>query len=277
MQFHPFLELTLTHPYYRDGGCPDFLITPAADTRGCLDGHRHPFAVRADRVDVRFPADGTAGYQPLIPLSRDVPLRFHLTLQNPEFPLFTDLSGHPKKGAALYRSPSPSNPLQLERAPMGDGERAALPRDCFAVLELWLPELDTAVLPLRYELRFTPRAYTWAYYCVTDQDDAAPLPIISDGEPDPAQALRFDAGQILSPRDGDADGIARTLADRYPGQRVVRVLSGAPVPCQKAARRLLSLKLQEGLRFTSLPNPSLRNGAPADRLYQILKYRTKPY
>lgn len=100
MKFLPVFVLRVTHAYYADGRCPDFLIEPNPETERLLSNHRCVLKPLPDGIRVLTAVDD--GGKAFIALPPEATFTFHLRLHNPDFVLFTDLSDINKQAAPLY-------------------------------------------------------------------------------------------------------------------------------------------------------------------------------
>lgn len=106
-----------------------------------------------------------------------------------------------------------------------------------------------------FEIRFQARAARWAYYLVTDRPgdysivDTRPL-----GRP-----LGFSAANrtILDDDASATDPVAADLARWYAGMTRIRFLSDLPVPCARAARKGIELRLAGDTVMPALRTPSV--------------------
>ncbi len=116
MKFLPVFDVRVTHSYYADGRCPDFLVEPTSRTQKLLRDHRCVAKTRPDGIGVLAAVDAKGKL--FIPIPRDATFAFHLRLQNADFPLFTDLAGVNHQPAPLYTNatmdPSDGTALALE-------------------------------------------------------------------------------------------------------------------------------------------------------------------
>lgn len=100
MKFFPIFAVRVTHSYYVDGRCPDFLIVPNLETERLLRNHRCVVKSLPDGIRVLTPVDEEG--KPFIAFPDEMTFTFHLRLQNPDFTLFTDLSDINNRHAPLY-------------------------------------------------------------------------------------------------------------------------------------------------------------------------------
>jgi hypothetical protein len=157
-----------------------------------------------------------------------------------------------------------------------------LARGVFADVEI---RYDNSSKPLSgdaapFRIVFRARQARWKYYVVTDKNESKPaLPSIEDGQ----KTITFDStGRTdLTQSPDPADTIAAGLAEQYPNRRCFRLISNAPVPCRKTARKNIQLYLNDDKVIDALPNPALQsytidtnNTAREYTLYQIVKYFT---
>ncbi len=133
-----------------------------------------------------------------------------------------------------------------------------------------------------FQISFDPKAALWKYYIVADSaktefqinDQSADALVFSE-------ANRTDLNQ----NPDTSDGLATSLAQKYPTKQRLRFVSDNAVPCQQQPRKGLQLRLADNLVIETLPNPALRNydfvevlkdGVTRKEpvLYQIVKYYT---
>lgn len=88
MKCQPLFTLRITHSYYADGRCADFLVEPDAATRRLLANHRCLLRPLADGLQVTTAVNAQG--VPMLALAPGATLRFHLRLANPDFRLFTE-------------------------------------------------------------------------------------------------------------------------------------------------------------------------------------------
>lgn len=264
MKYTVLLALELAHPFYAGGGCPDFAIEPSDETAALLRNHRCLLRAHATGIRVLLPVDGAR--QPLLALPAETPLRFHLTLQSDEFALFTDLTAIRAAHGPVFTSRG-SIDGELVLAPGG-----RLPPGVFAGVELHLGGLGLDAEPLTFRVVFQARRARWAYYCVTDlAPNGGQLRIVDAPPPGVGDPLLF--GEESDP----ADPVARQIAGWYPGMRCLRFLSDQAVACSEVPRRHLELRRGDERVVGPLANPRLRNAAPPDLLFQIIRCQTHPF
>ena len=160
--------------------------------------------------------------------------------------------------------------------------RPARPSGALAEVSL---ALDAALLaptasPRAFVVPFTAATAPWAYYVLTDsQADMSTLRIV-DATPGngPRRVSFADSGRVELNKTPDSfDSVAQDLIRRYPGGRVLRLLSDADVAASEVALAQLELHLADARLIASLPNPrpdslvSLRT-APAPASAKIVHY-----
>jgi hypothetical protein len=111
MKYLTFIELQIRHAYYRDDLCPDFAISADPATTRTLRNHRAVLRTMPDRVQILLPVDSADA--PLIPLDDATHFIFHLSLNNPHFALFTDLTALAQQPAPLYHNSTDDATLAL--------------------------------------------------------------------------------------------------------------------------------------------------------------------
>lgn len=285
MKFLPLIDLRLSHEYYTDRQCSDFLVEPTPSTRQLLDNYRWVLKTAIDGVRVFAAAndDNT----PFISLRPGLMLAFHLQLRNPDFALFTDLTQLAHTALPIYANDDTSAgnpvPLALRTPEDSPGERRP-PRtgNVFADVEIHygeqLPEIAGG--PKEFQVSFQARQARWVYYVVTDDDDGQFR--IEDKS---AQPLMFgDPNPIdLSRQPDPADQIAQALAQQYPELRLLRFVSDDLIACRQQARRSIQLRLDGSQVIAALPNPALYNCSTVqvtrdgsaqreDALFHVVKY-----
>lgn len=130
-------------------------------------------------------------------------------------------------------------------------------------LTLDAPLLKPMVKPQAFVVSFTSADTRWAYYVITDfSGDLSTLTVV-DAAPggDPHAITVADAGRLeLTMANANKDPVATDLLGRYPGRRVMRLLSDAPVATRDTPLGSLELRLNNAALIKHLPNP------PSDRL-----------
>lgn len=283
MKHVSLIELSLRHAYYTDGRCADLLIVPSEETTQLLRNHRCVWGVTNDAVRIQVAVDDAGS--PFLPFSANTTLRFALQLLNREFALFTDLTGLSGSSAQplpLYTnaglSAEANGQLQLSSSLSG-GPRS---RDVLAAVDIILPTIaaGSAWPSQSYHVKFAAKRTRWAYYCVTDLSSSAEELSIVDASPAGTTDLLVFSAANRTNLETDPDLMDPTgvqLRAQYPSMRCVRLISDDLVTCQQQPRKYLELRRGEERLVGPLPNPSLRNVAKEDLLFQIVKYRTQPF
>ncbi len=286
MKFLPAFVLRVTHAYYTDNRCPDFLIEPNPETERLLSNHRCVLKPLPDGIRVLTAVDD--GGKAFIALPPEATFTFHLRLHNPDFVLFTDLSGIEKQAAPIYTN---------ERLSSADSKELTIKypieprvtRGVFADVEIHnnytLQPVSGA--PVEFQIAFTPKQTRWQYYVVTNRKlnkEEKYRIIDNEQSPEVAPLVFSDKNRRNLNQDPDtSDGLAQELARQYPEMQRFRFVSDDLIPCRQAARKCLGLYLDGSLVCGTLPNPSFRNyakievkdGAPPhqqDALFQVVKY-----
>lgn len=284
MKYAAILELRVTNSFYTDGQCPDLAFEPTAETARLLVNHRCILGWSPSGVRLQTALDDSTG-QPSVPLPADAVLRFHLTLQNGDFPLFTDLAAVDALSSPLFTNAAPAGGGPGELTLVQDA--AARPPGVLAAAEVHLDGwgFGGGGVPV-FLVAFQARQWRWAYYCVTDlvpgPDD---LTIVDSSPPGTPDVLVFSAANTtqlhLSPDPDDPVGVQ--LTGRYPTMRCLRMLSDDAVACREEPRKYLELWHGVDRLSGPLPNPSVRRvsridapGQPQDLLFQVVKYRANP-
>jgi hypothetical protein len=278
MKFVLLLELSLRHAYYSDGRCPDFALAPDEATHKLLADHRCLVRIEADRLRILAPVDDASHL--LIPFLGTPSLRFDLTLQNPDFPFFTDLDGLPTDSLPVF-VPDDSASLAPGQLMLSGSPAAGSKADRFARIEVPSPVSSdgSSAQPAAYFLAFAAKQVRWAYYCVTGSStDPTQLHIVDAAPSGTAEVLLFsdsNRADLSSEPDG-SDATAAQLLAQYPTLRCVRFLSDQPISCRQQPRPYLELRLGEERLVSPLPNPSPRSVAGGVLLFRVIKYRTQP-
>ncbi len=112
MKYLPFFEIQLSHTYYTDRRCPDFVIEPTAETERLLKNHRCVIRHYSSGVKMLVSVDDS-GY-PFLPVPKNAVFLFTLRLQNTDFPLFTNLDHLSDLNAPLFSNEGLSDPEDTE-------------------------------------------------------------------------------------------------------------------------------------------------------------------
>ena len=284
MKYRALLELGLSHSYYRDGRCPDFAIEPSVETAQLLRRHRCLCKAAPSALHIAIAEDGSSG-QPFVPLAAPTTLRFYLKLQRSDFVLITDLTSLSALSAPTFSSAGLPLGQGGDLLLKGGGE-ARLPQGVFAAAELTLDRHGTGPAAPQFRIAFQAKRARWAYYCITDLAASEGELTVADANPGGPAEILFGEGSrtALEEAPDPADPIAVQFLGRYPGMRCVRFISDNAVACREEPRRYLELRRGMERICAPLPNPPVRNVAriaapspPQDVLYEILKYRTRPF
>jgi hypothetical protein len=100
MKFLTVFTLRIKHPYYADTRCRDLQIEPTARTERFLQNQRCIMKLLPDGIQVVTPLDDEGNS--MISMPKNALFAFRLRLANPDFPLFTDISGITSKSAPLF-------------------------------------------------------------------------------------------------------------------------------------------------------------------------------
>ncbi|HVV53930.1 MAG TPA: hypothetical protein VHC47_01310, partial [Mucilaginibacter sp.] len=80
--------------YFSNGICDDLVITPSADTANMLKGQRLIFKTVGNVAVLLIQTDPTSG-KPYIDLSPSTKFRFYVSINNPAFINYTNISYRP--------------------------------------------------------------------------------------------------------------------------------------------------------------------------------------
>lgn len=143
---------------------------------------------------------------------------------------------------------------------------APMSRGVYARIEIHinntLPNLaKPSKQPCEFQISFHAKKAKWAYYCLTDLDNADTAYNIIDTPPinEDTPLVFSDANRRdLNTTPDPLDELAVELAERYPSLKQYRFLSDAPVTCRQKARKHLALHVN-GIKLPGvLSNPSVR-------------------
>ena len=151
MKFLSLFRLDLNHPFYTDGRCLDFEITPTPETQRLLKNHRCILKVFPSGFGVLIAA--TEQNAPFIPLGQEATFGFYLRLQNPDFALFTELTALRQHAAPVFTN-----------AQMGAGDSTSL---ALVFRQIEASERFTVVQPAEVD-RFTLGGQPLANLQLTD-------------------------------------------------------------------------------------------------------------
>lgn len=284
MKYSALLEVVLSHSFYSDTLCPDLVVAPSPETARLLRGHRCLWSAVPSGLRV-MTAQGDSSDRPLIPIAAGTVLRFHLELQNSDFALFTDLAAVSALAVPVFNNASLAAGQGGELT-LTSGTGGPLPRAVLAAVELRLADSGIAPVAPQFRLAFQAKTARWAYYCLTDLPASDDELTIADAQPGGPPALVFSDGNRtrLDEAADPADPVAAQFVGRYPGMRCVRIVSDAAVACRQEPRKYIELRRGTERLLSALPNPSVRNVVrmgsphpPQDFLFQIVKYRTRPF
>ncbi|UFZ05173.1 hypothetical protein LQG66_02280 [Bradyrhizobium ontarionense] len=143
--------------------------------------------------------------------------------------------------------------------------RATTSRGALADIALTLdaPLLKPTPAPRAFVVPLTSANSRWAYYVVTDfSGDLSTLTVVDATPGNGPRAITVaDAGRVeLTAATASTDAVGADLIGRYPGRRVVRLLSDASVATRDTPFGALELRLTNTALIARLPNP------PPDRL-----------
>lgn len=276
MKYLPFIELRLKHTYYTNERCPDFEIEPTPDTHQLLKNYRCVFKALPDGMRILIAAtnNGEGKLVPLIPLQTGLNFSFYLRLQNPDFPLFTDITEiQLKNDGRIAEQLGSTHPSRTFRNDVNIKLDDAAP-------------LDITNGPSKFEIQFKAKQAKWKYYLITD--NASKGFSIKDKE----NSLVFEVEA-----DGCSDSIAQMLKSQYPNMNIFCFISSRLIPCRQQGGKPIELNLNDSTSavLENLPNPSLRNYATMETdqngiqektdqngiqekeevLFQVIKYLTK--
>jgi hypothetical protein len=272
MKYRPLFTMSLTHTYYTDRRCPDFMVEPTPETRRRLNNYRCIAKPFANGFQVLVATDDTGA--PLIQQEKGATFGFQLVLRNLDFPLFTNYSKDGEPTTRLYTN------LRVPKtgpAPL----TAVFNPDSTAEVKIIYDDSAPTSAPgsVNFQLEFAAKQVWWKYYLVSDPGSDAFL--IKDQEK--AAPLVFGSPIELSAPAVKSDRVATMLAEQYPGKRLLSFLSKKAVACRQQPHQSLRLFAGANLALGGLPNPSVRNyafdGAPGGAqgkvyLFQVLKYVT---
>ena len=268
MKYLPLFNLQLIHPYYADGRCTDFEIRPTLDTQQGLKNYRCVLRPTPNGMQV-FMAVTDKGW-PFIAVNQRLTFKFQLYLQNPNFPLFTNINTYETLQTPLYTTNSPKGRTRkqlrlISQQTQNEGQsitsEAVYPRppidgNFFADLEIQTAQIrvNRSIKPQDFQINFKTKQVRWIYYLVTERNG-------NNGsakfEVHGSEIETVFNSEVLP--DETSDIIAQGLANRFPDTQRIRFISDALIPCQQQARKAIQLTLNGDPVLNNLSNPSLRN------------------
>jgi hypothetical protein len=140
--------------------------------------------------------------------------------------------------------------------------------------------LAPAASPRAFIVPFAAAAAPWAYYVLTDSPaDMSTLRIVDATPGNGPRRISFaDSGRVDLTKTPDSfDAVAQDLIRRYPGRRVLRLVSDADVAAREVPLAQLELHLADARLIASLPNPRpdsfvLLRTAPSPAAARIVHY-----
>lgn len=304
MYYQPYFKLTLSHDYYPQRRCPNFVVEPTQSCQRMLIGHRCIVKVTDGGLTLLMPME--AEHQPMIPIKDAAVFTFLLNLRVSDFSVFTQLDPQYELGESLYVFSNEgvadseaavtltSTVVQRSRLNLPSTEQSALENRCALIPELRsrrrsnvfglveiahqgaLSNADSVVssavtsafTPTDFQILFIAKQQTWTYYLVTDKTMDASAFSIRDLGADNAQSERRFSVVSGEPR----DRLLATLQARFPDSQTILLRSESPIPCQQGGRANLQLMKQghELPWIAHLPNPPTQHGAQVINLLKAL-------
>ncbi len=244
------LGIDITHSYYVNGLCPDFITSPDNATQSLLAGHRCVVKSKINGLDIYSQTDSQGN--PFIAFGNQDTLGFELVLRNPDFFLFTDKSNLPNGNNAdtHITFDNPNNPSSIR---------------------LDITRNFNQILNERVSIAFQAKPVQWIYYLLTSKDDSNSYLIEYANDPT----------QYNWKLANGNDDLFNELANQSPNLNVSRYLSGQMIPCNELGISNIQLKLKgsQTTLIDSLPNPYYRNflqpdvdaaGNKVDAIYHIM-------
>jgi hypothetical protein len=282
MKYIPLFSVDLKHDYYADGECPNFSLTPSADTARLLANLRLVVKAKPCGSNVLIAVDDQQ--QPFIPLASDATFIFNLRLQDADFPFVTDLSGLLNNAVPEFTNTDSINSGGVTKLTQTFVEGRRDP-GVFAHVAIHFPALSQVAEPTSFEIRFAALQAHWLYYFVTDLPKNSGNFRINDTQ----QSFTFaDANRRdLKPAPDLLDPVANALLQQYSELTLLRFASSQTIPLRRAPRKGIQLLSGDTPIVEHLPAPSQRNrihipdiiaedNPVGDSLYHIVKYISYP-
>jgi hypothetical protein len=265
MKYLPLLTISLKHTFYDSGNCPDFSVTPNAETARLLNNHRCIIKPNAFGLSIYVPVDKQI---PLISFDKNDQFLFDLNLQTDEFALYSDqqIQLSSPKDCKLYQDG------KLVEGNLFDWPKAKKPLLNIAIQRDFS---QIKAVPSTDEIQFEAKPVFWFYYVVTDPSKNGNKSLAIE------DADKKTTWKQLKPLANDS--IYAQLTQQYPGKTIVCFISDQALACQQSCTRHLKLKQDGHTIFEQLPGPSYRNhfrmeankgSNPSDVIYEIVKYFT---
>jgi len=180
MKFLPIFTLRVTHDYYTDGRCPDFIIQPDKQTARIVGKHR--CVVKSLPDGLRLLTVVVENQKPLIALPDEIKFTFHLRLQNPDFVFFTNLLDFNDRLAPVYTNADlgaeDARQLRLDSRTALQTERLAVDQPAaeenFVLAGRPLKGLDLVDLEFEGSAKVKPIKYNSADKILTVDSQSAP-------------------------------------------------------------------------------------------------------
>ena len=290
MMYLTLFTVNISHDYYPDSRCPDFVLDPTEETLAILKGHRLVAKRQIDGLSVLVPvveAGPNDQWTPLIPIADQQKFSFFLYLKTPDFLNFTDLkildffnakeADSPKSDdyfnwypilhhqGLIYYSNSPTSGNEPDRLHIIKCLWKNLPKPVtkrspthllYGLIEIVYQHtsLSNDLQNPKYEIAFTAAKKKWQYYIITN----------STSNGNNAWAIKSKEEKSLlkfvEMKADDKDQVVKAIKRQFPGNHIHITLfeSKDRIACRKVGRKGIQLlkNNEKSAWIEHLPNPS---------------------
>jgi hypothetical protein len=268
MKYKSLLTITLKHAFYDNGSCPDFIITPNAETVTLLNNHRCVIKPNAYGLKVYIPTVDHDPTTPLISFTNLSQFSFDLNQCADRFALYSDsqkIEYSDKNGLQVYQSKNVVFPSQ------GFSVNTLIPNDPLLSLVIQRDFNQLNDMENADEIQFFTKYVLWVYFVVTDKSNNANKQMaIEDAE------KKVTWTQDTPPIDCS---IYAQLGQQFPDKEIIFFVSGETLACKESYPMQIQLKQDQNVIFDYLTCPSYQNffqfnkaGTTEDAIYQVVKY-----
>ena len=252
-QYMPLLTLNISHSYYEDSCCMDFIIEPTPECEKVLKGHRLSIKKSIGGIQVIAATEGNA---PFITPDQFFNLEFLLKLEDSSsFVNFTTL-GTITAGSVYVFSNDGLTAAGSKELAVGERARTDLPdpsdKSVFGVIQF----VDNASLSktltssTTYTLTFVPKTVYWQYYVIAK---AGVTDILVE---DALSEITFTKTDLNANPD-DTDRMAQMLALQFPDEQRYLFKTTAELTYSETGRKNIQLKKNGYVLIPHMANPSI--------------------
>ncbi|NEO88147.1 MAG: hypothetical protein F6J87_28410 [Spirulina sp. SIO3F2] len=269
LQYQPYFNVQILHPYYPEEVCGDLSIEPAQGTQQQLKNHRLVWRTGINSLNVLRAVQ--ADHQPLIPVDENTCFTFLLRPRTPELMSVTQLqSEHPVSYFYVFSNASHTKRTKKKSLSVTELERLSLAKPgstpssldarcatilnqetgpLFGCIEIHHNAALSAKANQEFTLSLSAKAQVWQYYLVVKKGTAATAFSIRDKD----NEITFADAAIAD----STDPIATTIQSRFPSSQTMVLRSQQPVACRARSRPNLQLMKKGTTKpwIPHLPNP----------------------